>query len=170
MTYWTPLIVDGVAIDLAHLEPFEFQMAPRDWTELATISVRFTDHCFTEAFDPRHHTAVVVTSQSSPSESRGFAPDRYELSKLLPGILSSLGAKRVASTREGNLVYVELAGGARYAVFFTLRRHNPRRAELFVVSAYPMEEGRRPADTGSMRFDLALAKVLRGERPKFPAR
>jgi hypothetical protein len=41
---------------------------------------------------------------------------------------------------------------------------------LFVVSAYPMGPGKKVADTGEMKFDLARAKILRGEKAKFPNR
>lgn len=88
----------------------------------------------------------------------------------MPEIIGSLSHKRVASTREGNMVRVETQSGEAYAIFFTLRRYSARRADLFVVSAYPMDKGKRPADTGEMKFDLALAKILRGEKAKFPNR
>ncbi|WKL58185.1 hypothetical protein Q1W73_04170 [Asticcacaulis sp. ZE23SCel15] len=134
--------------------------------------MRFNDHCFTKAFDPRLHVQAdcIVTNQSARHERRVFCEVRYEHSLSLPAIIRALGNKRVASTREGNMVRVETQSGDAYAVFFTLRRHNARRADLFVVSAYPLDKGKRPADTGEMKFDLALAKILRGEKAKFPNR
>ncbi|WAC47421.1 hypothetical protein OVA03_12000 [Asticcacaulis sp. SL142] len=134
--------------------------------------MRFNDHCFTKAFDPSLHVLAdcIATTQSARHEQRVFCEVRYEHSLSLPVIIRALGTKRVASTREGNMVRVETQSGDGYAVFFTLRRHNARRADLFVVSAYPLKKGKRPADTGEMKFDLALAKILRGEKAKFPNR
>lgn len=172
MSYWSELRVKDVIIDLSHLEPFEFSCTARDYAEPATVSVRFNDHCFTKTFDPRLHVLAdcITTRQSARHERRVFCDIRYELSLSLPLIIRALGDKRVASTREGNMVRVEAKSGEAYAVFFTLRRHNARRADLFVVSAYPLDKGKRPADTGEMKFDLALVKILRGEKAKFPNR
>jgi hypothetical protein len=169
MTYWLPISVDGVSYDLAHLEPFEFQVVPKGWTDPATVSVRFHDHCFTETFDPARHTKPIQTKQASKHEWRAFDADRYNRSLTLPQIVRSLATRRIASTRESNLVFIETGTGDRYVVFFTLRGAR-RRAELFVVSAYVWTRRDPPATTGEMRFDVALAKVLRGEKPRFPGR
>jgi hypothetical protein len=170
MPYWSPLIVDDAEIDLSHLEPFEFKVAPAGFEAEATVSVRFHDHCFTENYDSERHILPVRSSQASSAESRAFSTERYELSKLLPGIVRQLDGQRIASTREGNMVRITLQDGRTYPVFFTLRRESARRAALFVVSAYLWDRPSSPATTGAMRFNVALAKVLRGEKPKFPAK
>ncbi|ODS57416.1 MAG: hypothetical protein ABS40_04140 [Agrobacterium sp. SCN 61-19] len=170
MPYWEPLTIDGQTYDLAHLEPFEFQITPTQSDVPATISVRFHDHCFTETFDPRKHTARIRTSQASLHEYRAFCLERYQLSFQLPQIIVGLDGKKVASTREGNLVRITLADGNTYPMFFTLRKARERRVEMFVVSAYIWERENPPADTGEMKFNLAVAKVLKGEKPKFPRR
>jgi hypothetical protein len=36
--------------------------------------------------------------------------------------------------------------------------------------AYDWNRPGWPADTGEMKFNIALAKVLRGEKPRFPPR
>lgn len=172
MRYWSPLVVNGVEVSLSHLEPFVFRCAARDVLEPVELNVRFNDHCFSKTFDPAFHTHddVIRPSHAAKTERRVFCPDRYALSLHLRRIIEALGDKHVASTREGNLVRMELEDGQIYAIFFTLRRKMGRRIDLFVVSAYPVAMGKKPADTGEMRFDLALAKVLRGEKPKFPNR
>jgi hypothetical protein len=78
--------------------------------------------------------------------------------------------KRIASSRHGNLIRAELASGGIYAIFFTLRRVNNRRAELFVVSAFQWGKSEKAATTGGMNFNVALAKVLEGKPLKFPHR
>lgn len=170
MPYWNNVLLNGKPLSLEHLEPFEFQMLPDGWELPATVSVTFHDHCFTETFDSQRHDGILVTNQSANTEKRAFDKERYELSFRLPMIIQALGAKRIASTREGNMVRIEIADGRHYAVFFTLRRHNKRRANLHVVSAYVPDNHKSVAATGETRFNLALCKVLRGESPKFPKR
>jgi hypothetical protein len=170
MPYWSPLIIDNAEIDLSHLEPFEFSIVPVGFEVSATVSVRFHDHCFTVNYDSELHLHPIRSSQASSAELRAFSAQRYELSKLLPGIIRQLDGQRIASTREGNMVRITLQDGRTYPVFFTLRRESARRAALFVVSAYLWDRPSPPATTGAMRFNVALAKVLRGEKPKFPAK
>jgi len=157
-------------IDLSHIEPFVTHFQPRDWHETATVRVIFNNHCFSRAYKPGidNKTKLLSKAFTNKTEQRVFCHQRHALSYYLPNYIRSLGNKRIASTREGNMVRLETPEHIDYAIFFTLRRLNSRRAEVFVVSAYALNKGQRPADTGEMKFDLALAKVLRGEKPKFP--
>jgi hypothetical protein len=168
MTYWKPLVVGSVTYDLSHLEPFQFHVMPWGMTEVVTVNTRFHDHCFTEAFDPLKHQKPVSSSQYSPHEKRAFDPERYELSKNLPEFVRQICGKKITSTRNGNLARVELANGDKYAIFFTLRRANNRRADLFVVSAFRWQRSDAVASTGSMKFDVALSKILQRKPLKFP--
>ena len=43
MPYWKPLTIDGVSIDLSHLEIFEFEMLPTGSPNKATIRVIFNN-------------------------------------------------------------------------------------------------------------------------------
>jgi hypothetical protein len=170
MPFWSELIIEGKAIDLSHLEPFQFVVVPIGSQGDATISVRFHDHCFSESFDPEKHSSAIRTNQASTSEMRAFSMQRYELSKLLSDIVRQMDGQKIASTREGNMVKVTLQNGRTYPVFFTMRRAGRRRVELFVVSAYVWNKPSAPATTGSMKFNLAVAKVLKGEKPAFPSK
>ncbi len=170
MPYWSPILVDGQPLDLTHLEPFEFLVLPARHAVEATISVHFHDHCFTETYDASRHTTAIRTNQASAHELRAFNALRYELSKHLPAIIRGLDGQRVASTREGNLVKVTLRDGTSYPMFFTLRKESARRVKMFVVSAYPWDGTGRLVTTGEMKFNLAIAKVLQGDRLHFPPR
>ncbi|MBB1248605.1 hypothetical protein [Rhizobium sp. G21] len=136
MAYWLPLDINGFAIDLSHLEPFEFTVLPKGGDTEATVSVRFHDHCFTETFDATKHSSVMTTGHASSHEQRSFSPTRYELSKRLPSIILELPQRRICWTRQGNLVRITTDDGKVYPVFFTLRRAGGGRLELFFVSAY----------------------------------
>lgn len=151
---------------------FRVQVLPRDHTRPITLNVRFNDHCFTTGFDPAKHDPMYImpTMLVSKTEKRVFCPDRYSLSFQLPDLIKAFGNKRIASTRDGNLVRVESPDGQIYAIFFTLKKQSAARVNMFVVSAYPIGSGKKVADTGEMKFDIALAKILRGEKAKFPNR
>jgi hypothetical protein len=168
MPYWSELIVEDVAIDLSHLEPFEFSILLLGLDGRATISVRYHDHCFSETYDPTKHLTFIRTNQSASTELRAFDSARYELSKLLPEIIRQMDGQKIASTREGNMVKITLQNGQTYPVFFTMRRASKRRVELFVVSAYAWSKPARLPTTGTMKFNLAVAKILKGEKPIFP--
>lgn len=170
MPYWSELIVEDVAIDLSHLEPFEFTILPLGLDGSATISVRFHDHCFSETYDQTKHQSFIRTNQSATGELRAFDSARYELSKRLPEIIRQMDGQKIASTREGNMVKITLQNGQTYPVFFTMRRAGKRRVELFVVSAYAWSKQTAPATTGTMKFNVAVAKVLKGEKPTFPSK
>ena len=168
MPYWKPLIVDGVAIDLGHFETFEFETRPTGSQANATVRVMFGSHCFSEAFDAAAHTASLPRTHVSAHETRSFDRERYELGKSLRGHVRNFPGQRIAQTRTGTLVKVALSDGRDYGIFFTLGKLGPSLCELFVVTAYPLDGGRQVAVTGEMRFNLIVAKVLEGRRPKFP--
>jgi hypothetical protein len=89
MAYWSPLVIEGVRYDLSHLEPFQFQVTPREMSGPATINVRFHDHCFTTAYDTKKHLEITRSNQHSAREERTFDLNRYELSKLLPDFIKA---------------------------------------------------------------------------------
>lgn len=169
MSYWKPLVVDGNAIDLSHLEPFEFSLIPKGFTEQAVIRVRFNDHCFTEDFDAAKHVCALPETHVARHETRGFSGVRYELSKALPAYVRSFDGQRIAQTRTGTLVRITMGDGSRYGIFFTLRKAGARCCDVFVVSAYPLDrEPHTVVSTGEMKFNVAVAMVLSGKKPKFP--
>jgi hypothetical protein len=169
--YWKPLIIDGQRYDLSHLKPFEFAVTPKGWNETTRMSVRFHDHCFTEKYDPNHHMSKLISSQQSKHEERAFDQLRYQMSFQLPELIRGLENKRISSTRNGNLVRVELADGQEYGVFFTLKKEAHNRCILYVVSAYPLSRPRQKIIvTGEMKFNVAVGLVLKGKRPKFPVK
>lgn len=171
MSRWLPIMVGGVTYDLAHLDPFTFDIVPRGWSRSAIVAVAFNDHCFTEKFDDARHTSPIVTPTSSGHETRGFSLERWRLSLELPDLIRNFDGKRVARTRNGNLVHLRTASGAEYGVFFTLRRSHGLRCALYVVSAYELgAKTARPAVTGEMRFETACALVLEGKPLRFPGR
>lgn len=170
MSYWKPLILDGNPIDLSHLEPFEFEVIPKNLDASAVVRVRFNDHCFTEDFDPGKHACPLPATHVASHETRGFSEARYGHSKNLPTHIRGFDGQRISQTRTGTLVKLTLDDGSQYGIFFTLKRAGPLICDLFVVSAYPLD---RPPHavvaTGEMKFNVAVALVLSGKKPKFPS-
>ena len=170
MSYWKPLVVDGIAIDLSHLEPFEFRVIPKGLTSEAVIQVVFNNHCFSEEFDAARHSEPLPKTHVASHETRGFDAVRHGLSKLLPELVRAFDGRRVAQTRTGPLVRVTLADGRDYAIVFTLKRVGALACELFVMSAYPLDRPKsQVVATGEMKFNVAVALVLEGKKPRFPS-
>jgi len=166
--YFPSLTINGQAIDLAHLEPLSLAFAvERLAGRTLTIDVKFTNHCYTETFDPgRHDPAHVVMDRG---RKRVFDPQRHDLSRHLPEIIRSLPARSVHITRPGrNYVYVAQVDvqGSAYPLFFHLRRGAQRHDLTMVVeSAYPVADRQEILrGTSKVSFAVLCAKTFRGER------
>jgi len=150
------------------LEPFVFSFDdPRQGRPLTyTLNVRFSNHCFSETFDPaRHNEAMVVWDGN---RKRGFELGRYILSSHLPGIIHALPHQKVYKTweRRNYVAYemlTQLPAGEVYRVFLTLRTATSDSArtgcnlDLFVESAYPAKP---LSGTSKVRFTTLCYNTL----------
>lgn len=174
--YHLPLRIHDQVHDLSHLDPFLFEANSTKVPRPVRINVRFTTHCFSEAFDPAKHPADEPAVMDGPRR-RAFCPDRYALSHHLPGLIRGLanpGARVHQTATRRNWMYAATmdvpATGVRYQVFFDLRRTIPewrRRQDLDMVveSAYPADPSRpEPNILGRVNF-LLLAGSLYVGRP-----
>lgn len=174
MPYFPPLTIDGKTVDLAHLEPLSLAFAVmRLDGRMITIDVKFSNHCYTEAFVPdRHDPAHVVMDRG---QKRAFDPLRHDLSRYLPDIVRSLPERSVHITRPGrNYVYMAqvAVANSNYPMFFHLRRGGDRHDLTMVVeSAYPVRD-RRAILRGTVKVSFAVlcAKTFRGEEVTSQAR
>jgi hypothetical protein len=97
--------IDGVSLDLAHLEPRELVFFVRNLNCALAIDVKFTNHCFTVDFkdgvhDPRH----LIWDHK---RRRTFDPERHELSRMLPDLVDALPNAAVYLTpTDRNYVYL----------------------------------------------------------------
>lgn len=174
--YHSPLRIRGEVYDLSHLDPFQFEVSSTKVPRPLRINVRFSNHCFSVAFDATKHPAdepVIPDGQMR----RAFCPDRYHLSPRLPGLIRGLAdpAARVHQTAarrnwmHAAVIEVPVAG-TRYQIFFELRRTIPERRRLqdldmVVESAYAADPNRpEPNILGPVRFAL-LAGSLYVSRP-----
>jgi hypothetical protein len=177
--YWPPLTIDGAAIDLAHLEPITLGCPVKERAEGLEINVRFSNHCFTEAFDPASHGQDLLIMDHL--RQRAFDRRRYELSRHLPAMVAALPAATVHQTPERrNYLYcvtlpgpVESGPDGLYQMFFTLRKAakaSPQQLELFVESAYAGPGTVRVKRPNAIRFTVLAWKVYKGEAIRFAPR
>lgn len=184
--YWSRLVIKGREIDLQHLDPHLLHCPTTDpqLPNPLLINVRYSDHCFSEKYDPAIHSADLLLPwcRGNASDPRAFDPTRHALSHLLPGLIGAFPGVRVHFTSElRNYVYAAAvqhpdltAGQLPYGVFFQLKRGGDRSAahlDLTVVSAYSPDRGggvrKRP---DNVRFLVLAGKTYRGERILPPRR
>jgi hypothetical protein len=169
MTYWkSPLLVHGAHFDLSHPEPFTFSIIPVDFSNSVNIHVTFHHHCFSETKSATSSQSVLEPPHGDAHQQRCFSLERYELSKLLAPLIKGFERKAITRSSNGNLVRIELPGGRSYAIFFTLRKTADRQCEMTVVSAFCPDNPKVIANSGSMKFNLAVCKVLRNQPLKMP--
>lgn len=169
MAYWnTPLVVDGKIVDLSHVEPFTFTIVPTDFIYPVNIHVKFHHHCFSEAMTARTSQSVLSAPHGDGHEPRCFSAERYALSKFLAPLIKNFERKAITRSSNGNLVRIELPDGRSYAIFFTLRKIADRKCEMTVVSAFCPDNPKTIANSGSMKFNLAVCKILRNQPLKMP--
>ncbi|MGH7037381.1 MAG: hypothetical protein ACREE4_16490 [Stellaceae bacterium] len=77
-------IPGGREFSIAHLAPLVIRSACPDIGRDLVIRVTFSNHCYTEKFDPEPHDPeqIVVRDAGGP---RVFCPIRHGLSSQLPG-------------------------------------------------------------------------------------
>jgi hypothetical protein len=106
-----------------------------------------------------------------------FDAIRYQLSHGLPAIVGSLPGKKVNQTPvQRNYVYavpMDVAG-QMYEVFFMIQRaakESGADLRLTVESAYPVKVPHQlPKRPSSIRFNVLVYKVFKGERVRFSPR
>lgn len=174
MDVWTAKEIDGRRYDLSHLRPITLlceQSAPTSGVPpVLRISVRYSCHCFTTKFQEGKHSAAQLWMDHK--RRRAFCEERYEWSKHLPEIVSTLPRSKVQQTFEQrNYVYFETALlPATYATYFSLKRSHTHGAHLHLMieSAYCVETPK--ATQGSVRFHVLAAKIFQGQKLKFRGR
>ena len=136
------------------------------------IHVRFTNHCFSESFDPTLHGPDVTTIPNQ-RPLRVFSPTRYGLSQMLPATIQGMTGlqtqvqQTVAERNWVHSVSVATAAGP-YHIFFVLRRANQSDRKLqdlnmTIESAYPQRGQPAPQVRGRIGFTLLAGKVFLGE-------
>ena len=178
LRYWPSLVIDGQTIALAHLNPHLLDCPTTDpnLPNPLIINVRYSDHCFSEGYDPTVHRAHLRLPWCRPgtTDPRAFDQIRHTLSNNLPGLVGQLPRARVHFTAERrNYVYAATVdhpttGRAPYGVFFQIKkadRGSDAQLDLTVVSAYSASKGKQviKMQPEHIRFLVLAGKTYRGE-------
>jgi hypothetical protein len=171
------IIFERREVSISHLAQMPISCWCDQLDHSISISVKFSHHCFTEAFDASRHDRQQIVLYERGGRARIFCPIRHKLSFRLPDIVKGLPDQRVYQTPQSrNYVYVVPTdiSGQTYNIFFMLQRAD---GDLFadlrmtVESAYPSDgSGTRSKRPNSIRFKVLAYKVLRREPVRFAPR
>jgi len=172
MPYYRSLVIQGIAYDLAHLDPMTFQTPSRKLGRDIATWCRFTTHTFSRS--PEAGEAADLADEGR--RSRVFCPDRHRLSFHLPGAVAQLAdpARHVWETAaERNWLHrveveiVEAGAHTAYQVFFAVRkarRSEPFDVEMTVESAYAFDPVRPPKLRGRTVIAGLLTATVEGRK------
>jgi hypothetical protein len=171
MPHFEPLEIANVTYDLAHLEPFMFNVTTNKVNRELIVHVRFTNHCFTKEHDALTHPVGSPILKDGGGRDRSFCSIRHGLSLQLPGLVRGFSnpAIKVNQTRERrNWVYTRTVAtpAGPYHVFFEIRRAAVAGQDLNLVveSAYHQDPARgAPNILGNMKFVTLCGKTYLGE-------
>ena len=172
-SFFPTLLVAGEPVNFDHLEPFQFLAVTEARPGGATIDVRFSNHCFSEAYNAAHHIAPIVDVWDR-GQRRVFSQQRYDLSLGLRDIIEALPTSPVFLTPEANFVRIiteDANGISEYRVYFNAKHgRGTSDVSLFIESAYPPDFSKhvlKPSHMTKVRFSVLVDKTIRGEKIKF---
>ncbi len=171
--FFPTLVVAGAPVNFDHLNPFQFLVATEARPGGAVIDVRFSNHCFSEVYNPTAHVAPIVDVWDR-GQRRVFSQQRYDLSLGLRDIVEALPKSPVFLTPEANFVRVVTEsqnGIGEYRVYFNAKRgRDGSDVSLFIESAYPPGFSKhflKPSQMTKVRFTVLVDKTIRSEKIKF---
>jgi len=171
---WLPFKHGGKTYDLAHLHPCTLEYKrPSEGNKAAEVyqvEVTYTLHCFSRGLKPRETCAGDLIC-SDGYESRVFDFRRYELSKLLPGIIEALPDKKPYHNKNRrNFFTVEVVtengSTVEYDVFFKVKKKAKSRLEMMIETAFVRDPGydsTRP-DGKPIRFWIILHNTMNNKK------
>lgn len=138
--YEREVVIDGNSYPLDHLQPFNLKIDIPESKNSGALSfsllVRFSTHCVTEK-SVKGNTVQFDDEGGSP---RFFSQERYNLSRLLPGIMGDLLDRQCYHTSHGRnyfiIEYTDQAEEKRdYHIYFIVKKIKEG-VSVFVESAY----------------------------------
>lgn len=172
--FFPTLLVGGQLTNFEHLEPFQFVTETVARPKGAVIDVRFSNHCFSEAYDPERHLDPVDVWDRG--QRRVFDQVRFDRSLKLREIIEGMPSGAIYLTPEANFVRIVtpgINGPDEYRVYFNAKRGGGRGdcdVSLYVESAYPPDLDKmvlRPTQMTKVRFAILVDKTIRGEKLRF---
>lgn len=160
--YFDDVIIDGVTYPLTHLNPMYLKFFGEKISKEITLKILYSDHCYTARKD-----------KTDSNSERCFNVGRYELSKLLPELISKMNNASVQvfqTSARRNFAYVvkTTLHDKDYNIFFEVRKKNASNPDCDLVmrveSAYVFDDGLELQYTGKIRFLILCQKVYLGEK------
>lgn len=171
---WNPHQAGEAPYDLGHLHPHQFEHVVaakgQNPERRFQLQVSYGLHCFTRK--PHDGEQVPPSAWYADNrERRVFCPERWELSKQLPEIISTLGKRNCLHTQGEEFVTLKVTWWGRefdYAVFFTVSKARKSRADLnlFVNSAHERHNALKHKKP--IRFSIILMNTMKGKPIKPP--
>lgn len=165
---------EGEAYCLEHLHPqcVEYVIPPaKNAPERRfQVAVSYGLHCFTrnqKEGEVVHEAGWYADSR----EKRVFCLERWQLSKMLPEVVRTLGGRKCLHTGREEFVTLKVVEGERtfdYAIFFILSKSSAQGIDmnLFIVSAH--ERFNALKYTKPIRFGIILMNRYQGKKIKPP--
>jgi hypothetical protein len=162
---WKSFTFEGTIYDLSHLDARWIEyLDSRDAKHPITYRfvVTYSFHCFAKDLEDSSEEQSQLLMYRAPRDSRPFNFERYELSKYLPKIISSLGEKEtlVCHAGYGSFAAVKVLDSngneIDYFVSFVVFKEK-KKLRLHVQSAYPLD--RKLGNIKKVSF-FAIAKNL----------
>ncbi|CUH89833.1 hypothetical protein PH5382_03786 [Phaeobacter sp. CECT 5382] len=168
MPYFKNKKIRGQVFDLAHLDPFVFNVTHNE-TDYS-VRVTFEDHVFTAVFNPDDHTPDLIYSRR-PGDWRAFDERRWGLSRDLPQLFSTIGGHSVYRSKDRNFFFLRgMAGAPPYAVFFDPTRSTHKDADIAVIVRSAYEKDNMTKWASPVSFPRLVDAVARGvQTPLGPA-
>lgn len=179
--HWPPFKLDGTIYDLAHLHPETVDYVKPakgdDPERVYHVNVTYSLHCFTH--EPEDGEVVDPAMWCTDGrERRVFDLQRWQLSRLLPGIIRDLMQQKCFHGGNRNFLTIFIPNPAdkavlKYEVYFQVSRASQPKGylNLYVQSAYVREqradEGKRRHNP-PIRFAFILYNTLHGVAIKIP--
>lgn len=165
---WRAFEHGGEHFDLSHLDAMTVEYAnPNAGPAAYKFDVTFAFHCFTTS-DPDENS---LGDYQAPKECRPFCRKRYELSKCLPDLVSSLANDGMYCffAGFGRFATIELTldngETVHYRMVFTVFREK-KKLRLHIESAYPLKE--RPGKLKKIKFLVIAYNTLMSKEIKGP--
>lgn len=171
---WEAKTIEGESYDLSHLHPHLWEIIIPKKGKLdeltLNVAVSYSIHCFTRTQEEGEQVAPEWLYSDS-RESRVFDTQRWELSKKLPEIISTLQTRKCIHSGREEFITIEVFEQGRriqYAVFFTVTKGGKTEADLnlYINSAYELT--RIIARPKPVRFHVILANRYRNRAIKTP--
>ena len=160
--YFNDVLWNGTSYNLDHLNPIFLEFFGEKVKKNMKLKVLFSDHCFTERSD-----------NAIANSERIFSLQRYELSKLLPDLISQMNNEKVQvyqTSARRNFAYVvrTTLNEKDYNIFFELRKRNEKNQDcdllMRIESAYVFDDGKVLEYSGKIRFLILCQKIYLGEK------